>query len=159
MPTHTAPGHIVAWSATASHIDLCLFDDPRAAIEARRVPLIRDGHRWTSGDLVLPNGQRYALRARGPVSIETRARFEPERLLLDPYARVIGRSPAPLDPLGMVSTDEFDWDGDAPPAIPWADVVIYEAHVKGVTATHPQVQPDHRGTFLGLTAPAVLGRS
>ncbi len=154
--TMTTPGSIVVWSATASHIDLCLFDDARAAVEARRVPLIRDGHRWTSGDLVLPNGQLYALRAVGPASLDMRARFAPERLLLDPYARAIGRPPAPLDPLGAVVIDDFDWQDDAPPGTAWRDTVIYEAHVKGLTARHPDVPPEHRGTFLGLTSPPVL---
>ena len=156
MHTTTSAGHIVAWSATASHIDLCLFDDPHATVEAQRVPLIRDGHRWSAGDIVLPHGQLYGLRARGPSSIGTRARFAPERLLLDPYARAIGRAPSPLDPLGMVVYDDFDWADDAPPAVPWSDLVIYEAHVKGLTARHPHVPPQHRGTFLGLTATPVL---
>jgi glycogen operon protein len=155
MPPTSSPGRIVVRSAMASHIDLCLFDDARAPMEARRIPLIRNGDRWTR-DVTLPHGQLYALRARGPSSIATRAHFEPERLLLDPYARAIGRMPSPLDPLGAVVIDDFDWQDDAPPAIAWRDTVIYEAHVKGMTVQHPDVRPDHRGTFLGLTAPAVL---
>lgn len=156
MHTKTSAGRIVAWSATASHIDLCLFDSPSATVETRRVPLTRQGDRWTADDLVLPHGQLYALRARGASSMETHARFEPERLLLDPRARAIGRGPAPLDPLGMVVDEDFDWQGDTAPARSWADLVIYEAHVKGLTATHPDVPPQHRGTFLGLAAPAVI---
>lgn len=160
MDTKTSAGHIVAWSALASHIDLCLFEDARAPLENRRTPLTRDGNRWTAGDRRLPHGQLYALRARGPSSIETHARFAPERLLLDPRARAIGRAPSPLDPLGMVVSDDdnaaFDWQGDAPPATPWRHTVLYEAHVKGLTAAHPLVPPAHRGTFLGLAAPAVL---
>ncbi len=160
MDTKTSAGRIVARSARATHIDLCLFDDVRAPLETRRIPLTQDGNRWTAGDLCLPHGQLYALRARGPSSIDTGARFVPERLLLDPYARAIGRAPSPLDPLGVVVDDEagdaFDWAGDAPPATHWRHTVLYEAHVKGLTVGHPHVPPPHRGTFLGLTAPAVL---
>ena len=156
MHTRTGAGHIVVWSAAASQIDLCLFDDPNATIETRRVPLVREGARWTPGDLALPNGQLYALRARGPASVDARAEFEPERLLLDPYARAIGRLPSPLDPLGAVVIDDFDWQDDAPPHTAWQDTVIYEAHVKGLTALHADVPPGHRGTFLGLSAPPVL---
>ena len=155
MPTPLSAGHIVVWSALASHIDLCLFDVARAAVEIERIPLVRDADRWTT-DVTLPAGQLYALRAQGPPDQSTRSHFEPERLLLDPYARAIGRAPAPLDPLGVVVAGDFDWDGDAPPTIGWHKTVIYEAHVKGLTASHPEVPPEHRGTFLGLTAPAVI---
>lgn len=144
------------WSATATHIDVCLFDDPHAAVETRRVPLIPNGSRWANPDLMLPHGQLYALRARGPASVTTHAQFEPERLLLDPFARAIGRRPTPLDPLGAVVLDHFDWQGDTPPRTPWRDSVIYEAHVKGLTAQHPGVDAEHRGTFLGVASAAII---
>ena len=150
-----SPGRIIISSPTASHVDLCLFDHPSAAVETERIPLIRTGDQWTC-DRTLAHGQLYALRARGPSSIDTRAQFAPERLLLDPRARAIGRAPSPLDPLGVCVDASFDWQSDAPPATPWRNTVIYEAHVKGLTALHPDVPRGERGTFLGLTAPAVI---
>lgn len=150
-------GRIFVHSRLATRIDLCLFDHASAATESQRIPLTRAAHsdRWTT-DVVLPHGQLYALRADGPSSDATRTSFAPERLLLDPRARAIGRAPAPLDPLGVVVRDTFDWHGDAPPRTPWRDTVIYEAHVKGLTITRQDVAPPIRGTFLGVSAPPVI---
>jgi len=121
MDTKTSAGRIVVWSAAASQIDLCLFADAHATVETERLSLTHDGARWTAGDLVLPHGQLYALRANGPASIETRARFHPERLLLDPRARAIGRPPSPLDPLGLGVGGDAALALDGPGAAPDGD--------------------------------------
>ena len=156
--THLMPhdGRVFVHSRLATRIDLCLFDTPAASVESHRIPLSRNADGLWTTDVVLPHGQLYALRADGPASPETGATFAPERLLLDPRARAIGRTPAPLDPLGVMVRDGFDWLGDAPPAVPWRDTVIYEAHVKGLTITRADVAPPIRGTFLGICAPPVV---
>nr|MBP6775416.1 glycogen debranching protein GlgX [Gemmatimonadaceae bacterium] len=152
----TPAGRITVWAPHATHVDVCLFDRADAAHETARLPLVRTGDHWTSGDVMLPTGQLYALRADGPPASGPVSRFEPERLLLDPYARAVGRLPAPLDPLSVVGTDEFDWRGDTAPNRAWRDTVIYEAHVRGLTARHPDVARELRGTFLGVSSPAVI---
>src|SRR5208282_2594405 len=103
-------------------------------------------------------------------------------LLLDPYARALDRTPrwhnsmigyrsaaidaaprldlrnsAPAMPKCVVVDSAYDWDGDRKPAIPWEDLVIYEAHVKGMTALHPEVPRRIRGKFAGLASPAIIG--
>lgn len=149
-------GQIRVWSATASSIDVCFFDHWSDIRERHRLALTRCGDWWTSGDACLPVGQLYALRADGPASPGGAARFSPDRLLLDPYARAIARLPDPHDPLGMVIDDSFDWQGDAAPTTAWKNTVIYEAHVKGLTALHPDVPARERGTFLGLASPHII---
>ena len=67
-----------------------------------------------------------------------------------------GRNSAGVVPHGLVTSPHFEWDGADRPRVPWADTVIYEAHVKGLTALHPAVPPDERGTYRGLAHPAVL---
>ena len=67
-----------------------------------------------------------------------------------------GRDSAPFTPRSVVVDGAFDWDGDRPPAIPWHRTVIYEAHLKGLTARHPDLPPALRGTYAGLAAPPVI---
>jgi isoamylase len=136
-------------SRSASRIDLCLFDDASAARESRRVSFTKhpesDSDLWMADADNISPGQLYAL-----------ASDLSDRFLLDPYARAIGREPGPFDPLGAVIDTAFDWQGDRAPDTAWRDTVIYEAHVKGFTALHPDVAPPLRGTFLGLASePAI----
>lgn len=138
----------------ARRVELWRFERPDPAAPAQRIPMSRDPDgTWVSAT-ALGHGEAYALRADGP-SIDGR-HFHPDRWLLDPRARAIGQLPAPLDPIGVMVDPAFAWEDDRPPDTPWADTVIYEAHVKGLTARHPGVPPVWRGTFLGLTVPAVL---
>ena len=94
---------------------------------------------------------------------------DPAKLLIDPYAGAVdgdviwseellqpGVDSAPFMPRSVVVSDVFDWAGDRPPRTPWADTVIYEAHVKGLTMSHPSVPSALRGTYGGLTQPAVI---
>lgn len=108
-------------------------------------------------------------------------RFNPNKVLLDPYAKAIGRplrwhdslfgykigdpagdlsfseeDSAPYAPLGAVVEGCFEWGDDRPPRIPWEDTIIYETHVKGITKLHPEVPEPLRGTYLGLTCEPVL---
>ena len=170
---------VFAEQATAVH--LCLFDQPTDTSERLCLPLTsRTDNIWHG---YLPDarpGQLYGYRVHGPWDPARGLRFNPAKVLLDPYARAIGRAPVwhPAifghagDPVGAPSSDtqdsaayaalglvvdtRFDWHGDRRPRIPWSDTVIYELHVKGMTALHPLVQPELRGTYLGLAAPPVI---
>ena len=131
-------------------------------------------------------GQHYGYRVYGPWEPAHGHRFNPAKVLLDPYARVIGRAPqwhpslyafeagthgdgppdptdsAPYAALGVVAESAFAATNRAAtadpdrPRTPWHQTVIYELHVKGMTALHPLVPPDLRGTFLGLASEPVI---
>ena len=106
-------------------------------------------------------GLQYAYRVHGPDGAGHR--FDPQRLLLDPYARELtgifsyGARTDSADQLrACVAGDDFDWKGDTPPAVPWTDSVLYEIHVKGATQRHPDVPEALRGTYAGLASPAMI---
>ncbi|MBC2960677.1 glycogen debranching protein GlgX [Nocardioides deserti] len=163
-----APRASAAW--------LCLLDDEGG--ETR--------HRLTEQTLgiwhgaipgVVP-GTRYGYRIEGPWDPGAGLRFNPNKLLLDPFARAVSGSltvdpaifgyafgdptemsqsdSAAYVPTGVVVHDEFDWGGDQPMRRRWRDTVIYELHVKGMTALHDRVPEHLRGTYAGLATPAVV---
>lgn len=146
------------FSAHADRVELWLFDDD--AIHVFPLP----GHTDQVWHGFLPGarpGLHYAYRVYGPDLPGNR--FDPERLLVDPYAREIAgvfsytAKPSPENNLKAVVVNEaFDWRDDAPPEIPWADSVLYEIHVKGATRQHPDVPEALRGTYAGLASPPML---
>ena len=170
------------FSQNATKVELCLFDSTKAERETIRIPL----HEQT--DLVwhcyLPDvrlGQLYGYRVRGPDDLASGHRFNPAKVVLDPYAKQIGRTfrwsdevfgdamdlpagqrtadtrdSAPFAPLAMVLDPAFTWGDDRPPLVPWHETIIYEVHVKGFTARHPDVPHEFRGTYLGLASEAAL---
>jgi glycogen operon protein len=169
------------FSAHATGVELCLFDNPHDQVERARVPLSeRTNLVWHGYVAGLKPGQLYGYRVSGPWAPETGLHFNPAKLLLDPYARQLGRSlvwhpsllgaieagaaggspdrtdSAPFAPLAAVpeapETSSFDWRSDRRPSTPWEDTVIYELHVKGFSALNPSVPADLRGTFLGLAS-------
>ncbi|GGW43813.1 MULTISPECIES: glycogen debranching protein GlgX [Streptomyces] len=163
------------FSEVAHRVDLILFDDDGSS--SRSVPLTEvDGFVW---HVYLPGvgpGRRYGYRVHGPWDPAAGHRCNPAKLLLDPYARAVdgqidnhaslferaGDRPDPADSaghtlLGVVTDPAFDWGDDRPPQRSYADTVIYEAHVRGMTRTHPDVPPELRGTYAGLAHPAVTG--
>ena len=163
-------------STIATDVTLCLFDDAGAEMQ---LPLLeQDGGVWHGFVPGVGAGQRYGYRVSGPYEPLRGLRCNPNKLLLDPYARVIAGSTdwdpavfgyipgtpeslneadsAPHVPRGVVAGGEFDWGTDAPPAIPYWDTIIYETHVKGFTQLHPGVAPELRGTYAGLASPAAL---
>jgi glycogen operon protein len=172
------------FSEHATAVELCLFARPDDPYEAERISLpLRTGHVWHGHVPGLTPGQVYGYRVYGPYRPEIGLRFNPAKLLLDPYARAIHgaldysgpvygyergagehgddlrRSPrddAPFVPRSVVVASAFDWGDDAPPRVPWGETVIYETHVKGFTRLHPQVRPEHRGSYLGLADPAAI---
>ena len=173
--------NFAVFSANAEKIELCVFDSAGKR-ELKRYPLTE----WT--DEVwhgfLPDagpGLVYGYRAYGPYEPEQGHRFNPNKLLLDPYARkLVGqikwndalhgyqvkgrredlsfdkRDSAMAMPKAMVVDDHFDWSGDRKPNTSWSDTVVYEAHVKGLTKLFELVPPQERGTYKALGHPKVI---
>ena len=175
------------FSAHATRVELCLFDDSGAQETARiTLPEFTD-EVWHGHVPGLRPGQLYGWRVHGPWAPSEGHRFNPNKLLVDPYAKAIRgplnwndalygytiRSPdedltldprdsAPFMPKCVVVDTaprwrpSFSWRRDERPSTPWSETIIYEAHVKGMTATHPGVPGRCRGTFAGLANPAVI---
>ncbi|HHQ6631299.1 glycogen debranching protein GlgX [Serratia fonticola] len=160
------------FSAHATQVELCLFD---AQYRETRLPLpARSGDIWhgylPGGEL----GQRYGFRVHGPFEPHLGLRFNANKLLLDPAARAVEgpvgdhvhlhggydqpdqQDSAPLMPKCVVIDESYDWQDDRPPAIPWGKTVIYEAHVRGLTLTHPEIPAVLRGSFAALGHPAMI---
>ena len=167
--------NIAVFSAHAERIELCLFDRSGAHELARLTLPEQTDHVFHGFVPGLTAGQIYGLRAHGPWAPRRGHRFNPHRLLLDPYARaVVGRlvwdGPNLVDPADPLAFDPRDNAGLVPkgvmtgapqlsharPSVPWGETVLYEAHVRGMTMQHPRVPGRLRGTYLGLAEPAVL---
>jgi isoamylase len=169
------------FSEAAERVELCLFDDD-PSIEGtleRRVDVVEvDAYVW---HVYLPQvqpGQRYGYRVHGAYDPASGQRANPNKLLLDPYAKATwgmihwhpslfgydfgdplsrnDEDSAPHTILGVVTNPFFDWAGDRSPDIPYNETLIYEAHVKGLTRLHPEVSETERGSYAALTHPAVL---
>jgi glycogen operon protein len=169
------------FSEHAQQVELCLFDEDG---EETRVPIAE--RRALNWHCYLPGvspGQRYGYRVHGPYDPASGQRFNPAKLLIDPYAKAIegkvdwdaanvhpfvpgqvedadlepdDQDDAVAVPKAVVIDDAFDWEGDRHPQIAFADTVIYETHVKGFTARLPDVREDLRGTYAGLASePAI----
>ena len=164
------------FSEVAERVELCLFDDDDSET---RIELIEvDAHVWHCYVPSVQPGQRYGYRVHGPHEPAKGLRCNPNKLLIDPYAKALCGAydwdPSLFgyrfdDPdsrndddsaihsmLSVVINPFFDWSGDRPPRTPYAESVIYEAHVKGLTATHPEVPEEYRGTYAGVAHPAVI---
>lgn len=173
--------NFAVFSANADGIDLCLFD-PSGRREIARMPLPECTDEVWHG--YLPNahlGLLYGFRAHGRYEPEEGHRFNPHKLLLDPYARQVagqvqwsdalfgyrvasGRGDLSYDrrdsavamPKAVLVDDSFSWGDDRPPQTPWSDTVIYEAHVRGLSMLRDDVLPHQRGTFAALAHPAFI---
>ncbi|MEO6205775.1 MAG: glycogen debranching protein GlgX [Mycobacteriales bacterium] len=165
------------FSSSAEAVDLCLID--ANGVETR-IPLEESTfHIWHGYLPQVGPGQRYGYRVDGPFDPARGLRFNPSKLLLDPYARAIegdlrlddavfGSAPnkdrvqthrdsAPYVPTSVVVHDAFPWGEDHHrPHHLWSDTVIYELHVKGFTALHPDIPEPLRGTYAGLAHPAAI---
>jgi len=174
-------GNGVNFALVAPHaesVDLCLFDpEGKQELARLRMPACEDGvwHGYLEG---AAPGQVYGYRVAGPYAPQQGQRFNPHKVLLDPYARaVVGEylaqpgfeghaayaadQPDQADNAAValkaqVIDDAYDWGGDKPPRVPAADTILYEVHVKGYTRLHPDVPEALRGTYAGLAQPAVL---
>jgi isoamylase len=170
------------FSEHATGVELCLFDTVDADKETHRIPLTEHTDQVWHAYLpeVLP-GQLYGYRVHGPYTPEQGHRFNPNKIVLDPYARAIGRDVRWADelfgyrvgdPEADLSCDERDnaayaslavvidtaytWGDDRPPRTPWNKTIIYELHVKGFTQLHPDVPERLRGTYAGLASEAAI---
>ncbi|WP_078315860.1 glycogen debranching protein GlgX [Mycobacterium sp. D16Q16] len=170
------------FSEVATAVELCLI--AKDGTESR-VPLDEvDGYVWHCYLPTISPGQRYGFRVHGPWEPEAGHRCDPNKLLLDPYGKAFhgefGYTPEadppllsyqtdPLDTEALVARDSlghtmtsvvinpyFDWGSDRRPRTPYHETVIYEAHVKGMTQTHPGVPEELRGTYAGLAHPVVI---
>ncbi len=173
--------NFAVFSAHAEKIELCLFA-PETRREIARLPMTeRDGDIWHARVSGLMPGALYGYRAHGPYVPEQGHRFNPNKLLLDPYARAydgrlrwsdalmgykVGSPRADLSfdtrdsafamPKCVVTDPAFHWGDDMPPHRPWTDTLIYEAHPRGLTMQNPRVEKAHRGTIAGLASDAVI---
>jgi isoamylase len=169
------------FSEQASAVELCLFDDLGTAAK-ETIPVVeKTGYVWHCYIPGLTIGQLYGYRVYGPYKPEQGLRFNAAKLVIDPYAKAVAgkvdwtqpifpyvasgsdgdlnmdsTDNAPGVPKGVVTTGVFDWQNDRPPLTPLHDSVIYELHVKGFTARHPDVPPALRGTYAGLASPPVI---
>ena len=164
------------FSEVAERVELCLFDDDD---NETRIELIEvDAYVWHCYVPSVQPGQRYGYRVHGPHDPAKGLRCNPNKLLIDPYAKALcgaydwdpslfgyhfddpdsrnDDDSAVHSMLSVVINPFFDWSGDRPPRTPYAESVIYEAHVKGLTATHPEVPEEYRGTYAGVAHPAVI---
>ena len=144
------------FSKHAERVELCLFD-PKGRREIERVELReRSDFVW---HCYLPEarpGLLYGYRVHGPHDLDRGHRFDHNKILLDPYARLIrGKISAGLGRCEVVD-EAFTWGDDRPPRTPWQDSVIYELHVKGFTQLHPDVPDQLKGTYAGLCSAPVV---
>jgi len=168
------------WSPSAEKVELCLFDRDNHCRETNRIAMTNTDGAWSASvESALP-GTPYGYRAYGPYKPSAGLRFNPDKLLVDPYARSMtshlvwnpavlgypvgkpdsktpsGDDSAPYVPRSIVIDDRFDWEGTKRPGIPLDETIIYETHVKGLTELHPEVPPELRGTYAGAAHPAVI---
>jgi len=167
-------------SDSSECVELCLFDADGGSEHRVRLRERTAGawHAYLPG---LAPGQLYGYRVHGPYAPEAGMRFNPNKLLLDPYAKVIGRplewadelfgykvgdprgdlalddrDSAPFAPMGAVADSVFDWSGEQRPAYEAHETIIYEAHVRGMTMCHPGVPKALRGTYAGMATKPII---
>ena len=163
------------FSEVAHRVELCLYDE--AGTETRVDLRERDAFVWHGYLPGIHPGQRYGYRVHGPYEPEHGHRCNPAKLLLDPYALAIDgevdwseacfsytwddqsfndQDSAPHMPKSVVISPFFDWDNDRAPRTPYNETVIYEAHVKGLTQSHPGIPEEIRGTYAAVAHPLMI---
>jgi isoamylase len=173
--------NVALFSEHATAVEICLFENHGTLRESARLKLTEHTDQVWHGYLpdVRP-GQLYGFRVYGPYTPRQGHRFNPNKVLLDPYAKAVGRpliwddanygyttepghegGPDPRDnaacaPLAVVIDPSFTWGDDRHPQTSWHDTVIYEVHVKGFTYRHPEVPDVQRGRYLGLACDAAI---
>jgi glycogen operon protein len=169
------------FSENAEAVELCLFDTPADTEERERVSFSeRTDGVWHAYLPDVRPGQCYGYRVFGRYAPHEGHRFNPAKLLLDPYAKAVSgrvqweesvfgypfgspddtrpdpRNSAKAMPKCVVVEEEFHWGDDRHPRVPWNRTVIYEAHVRGMTMLHPEVPEHLRGTYLGLVTDPII---
>lgn len=166
------------YAGNATKVVLCLFDEdgePQTNIELKE----KTRQIWHAYIPNLGPKQQYGYRVWGPFEPANGYRYNPNKLLIDPYAKAISGDivwddavfgyqigeddltfseldSAKFVPKGIVIDQRYDWEGDTPPQIPYHHTIIYEAHVKGLTALHPALPVQLRGTYAGIGHPSVI---
>ncbi len=170
------------FAENATGVDLCLFETRESIVESVKIRIKEVSHRvWHVYVPGLKPGQLYGYRVYGPYDPQNGHRFNPNKLLIDPYAKSIAGTiqwhdalfgyelghedqdlsfsevdSAPYIPKSAVIDPNFDWEDDKPPAIPYHKTIIYEMHVKGFTQMHPEIPENIRGKYAGLAHPATI---
>ncbi|QRR00101.1 glycogen debranching protein GlgX [Dyadobacter sandarakinus] len=172
--------NFAVFSENADSIELCLFDDTDEEYARIRIEEVTH-HIWHVYVPDLEPGQLYGYRVHGPYEPENGHRFNPSKLLVDPYARALSGTlkwddalfgyqvgsddedlsfsaadSAPFMPKSVVINEDFDWENDCKIDRPYHETVIYETHVKGFTQLFEHVPEELRGTYAGLAHPAVI---
>jgi glycogen operon protein len=177
--------NFAVFSENATDVEVCLFSSLDKGIESRRVSFVEQTDMvWHVYLTDIEPGQVYGFRVHGPYEPCAGHRFNPQKLVIDPYAKAVARAvrwddsmfgycigcighpaedlsrddrdSASFAPLAAVIDPAFSWGEDRPPRTPWHQTVIYEAHVKGFTALHPDVPPELRGSYAALATPPVI---
>jgi glycogen operon protein len=164
------------FSEHATKVELCLFESVSSPTELHRIALPEKTDQvWHCSLPDVRPGQLYGYRVHGPYDPVAGHRFNPNKVLLDPYAKSIGRDlrwddalfgykigdpqadlsfderdSAPFAPIAEVIDPAFTWGSDHPPRTPWHETLIYEVHVRGYTRLHPEIPEAMRGTYAGL---------
>jgi isoamylase len=170
------------YAENATAVELCLFEGKNATRESQRIQIKeRSHHIW---HCYLPEarpGQLYGYRVYGPYEPQQGHRFNPNKLLIDPYAKAISgviywhdslfgyelghpdgdlsfseTDSAPYIPKSVVIDHNFDWEGDTQLGIPYHETVIYETHIKGFTQLHPNIPEEIRGTYAAIAHPVTI---
>jgi glycogen operon protein len=170
------------YADNATDVELCLFASSDDEVESVKIKLVeRTHHVWHAYFPDLRPGQLYGYRVHGPYDPENGHRFNPSKLLIDPYAKAIAGtidwndslfgyevgSPdedlsrnetdsSPFIPKCVVVDSTFDWENDKAPKIPYHQTIIYETHVKGLTKLHPDIPEEMRGTYAALAHPVTI---
>jgi glycogen operon protein len=170
------------YSETAQGIDLCLFNSLEDETESVKIRINEVSHHvWHVYVPGLKPGQLYGYRVYGSYEPQNGHRFNPNKLLIDPYAKAIAGTiqwhdalfgyeigngeddlsfsdvdSAPYIPKSVVINHHFDWEGVQKPKIPYYKTIIYEAHVKGLTMMHPDLPEELRGTYAGIAHPITI---
>jgi glycogen operon protein len=170
------------FSEHATKVELCLFEKVSSKKEFIRIELQeRNGYVWHAYIRDVRPGQLYGYRVYGPYDPENGHRFNPNKLLVDPYAKCVARrvhwddnlfgyeighededlsfderDSAATAPLGAVVDQAFSWGEDKRPDIPWNKTIIYEAHIKGLTKLLPGIPEHMRGTYAAISSEPVI---
>lgn len=170
------------YTENATGVELCLFNSTTEKHETHRIKLKeRSNHVWHTYIPELQPGQLYGYRVYGPYEPHQGHRFNPNKLLIDPYAKAVSGTiqwhdslfayqighpdedlsfsetdSAPFVPKSVVIDARFNWEGDEHPKIPYHQTIIYETHVKGFTKLHPSIPENIRGTYAAIAHPASI---
>jgi isoamylase len=170
------------YADNATGVDLCLFNTVQDETEILKIKVTERTHQiWHIYIPDLKPGQLYGYRIHGPYQPVEGHRYNPNKVLIDPYAKAISGTiewhdalfgyqvghddedlsfseidNAPFIPKAVVVDHNFDWEGDKFPKIPYHKTIIYETHVKGFTKLHPELPEEIRGTYAGLAHPVTI---